>query len=273
MLQENEIRKRYSLGDRHFGKIRLRHAQLRKLNLSRANFQGADLSYANFKDSDLSYADFTQAYLNESNLMGVNLKNATLVGTSLIKTLLTNADLTGANLREAFLTKAVLTKVNLTKANLSGALLTDAELTGANLQGAIYSPKTQFPQKFNPVAAGMVQQSSVESLIQKKVTVAELIQSFNQVTECSNHYLGGTLTAKYLKSSRPKREWLEKFQIDCLGKITFSGNISDNVTTLQLGYFQEWVSVFIKSCSLIIQDFANVVKKKNIDLVNTILKS
>ncbi|TVQ48024.1 MAG: pentapeptide repeat-containing protein [Gloeocapsa sp. DLM2.Bin57] len=270
---ELEIRKRYSLGDRQFPNIRLRRAQLKGIKLAQANLKGADLSYANLRDADLSYADLSNAYLNETNLIGANLTGAILHSASLIKALLANADLKNANLTEAFLTKAVLSNVSLIKANLSGAYLNEADLTGIQLQGAIFTPKTQFPGYFNPLTAGMVQKSSVDSLIQQKVTITQLLTSFNQVADCSNHYLGNILTAKYLNSSRPPREWLNNFQIDSQGKITFTDNINAPVTTLQLQYFQEWVGAFIKSCSLIIQDFAKVIKSKNIELVNTILKS
>ena len=270
---ELEIRKRYSLGDRQFPNIRLRHAQLKGIKLAQANLKGADLSYANLREADLSHADLSNAYLNETNLVGANLKGAILNHTSLIKAILADANLTGANLSEAFLTKAFLTNVDLTKANLSGTYLHDADLTGTLLDGAFFTPKTQFPGYFNPLAAGMVQKTSVESLIQQKVTITELLTSFNQVAQCSSHYLGNILTAKYLNSSRPPREWLSNFKIDSQAKIAFAGNINTPITTLQLEYFKEWVAAFIKACSLIIQDFGKVLKSKDIELVNTILKS
>lgn len=268
---ELEIRKRYSAGDRQFQSIKLRHAQLKGIKLAQANLRGSDLSYANLRGADLSYADLSDAYLNETNLIDANLKGAILNKASLIKALLANADLTNANLTEAYLTKAFLTNVNLIRADLSGTYLNDADLTGTQFTGAIYTQKTQFPRNFNPRLAGMTQKSSVDSLIQQKVTVAQLLTSFNQVAECSNHYLGNILTAKYLKSSRPQREWLSNFTVDSVGKITFNGALNTQVTTLQLQYFQEWIGAFIKACSMIIQDFAKVIKNKQIELVNTIL--
>lgn len=270
---ELEIRKRYSAGDRQFQSIKLRHAQLKGIKLSQANLRGADLSYANLRGADLSYADLSNAYLNETNLIDANLKGAILNQASLIKALLANANLANANLSEAYLTKAFLTNVTLIKADLSGTYLHDADLTGTDLTGAIYTQKTQFPLNFKPRMAGMTQKSSVDSLRQQKITVAQLLTSFNQVAECGHHYLGNTLTAKYLKSSRPQREWLNNFSVDSLGKITFNGAQDTHLTTMQLQHVQEWIEAFIKASSLIIQDFSKVIKNKNIDLVNTILES
>lgn len=271
MVQNLEIRRLYLAGDRQFINLRLRHAQLRHLKLSDANFQGSDLSYANLKNTDLSRANLSNAYFNEANLMGCNLYGAILTRTSLIKANLIGANLVGARLHDAFLTKANLMNVNFSKADLSGAYLNSADVTGANFTGAIYTQKTQFPEKFDPTTWGMVKKSSVDSLIQQKVTVTQLLYSFNQIAECSIHYLGPTITAKYLKSSRPAREWLTHFQIDSLSKITFDGSLEILVTTLQMEYFKEWITAFIKTCSLIIQDFQRVIKQKEISLINTIL--
>ncbi|ELR98570.1 pentapeptide repeat-containing protein [Gloeocapsa sp. PCC 73106] len=276
MLKDNaelEIRKRYSSGDRQFQNIKLRHAQLKGIKLTQANLKGADLSYANLRGADLSYADLSNAYLNETNLIDANLRGAILNRASLIKALLANADLTNANLTEAYLTKAFLTNVNLIKANLSGTYLHDADLTGTKFTEAVYTPQTQFPLLFNPRVAGMTQKSSLDSLIQQRITVAQLLTGFNEVAQCSNHYLGNTLTAKYLQSSRPQRDWLSNFTVNSQGEITFDGPINTQVTTLQLQYFQEWIAAFIKACSLIIQDFGKVIKNQKNDLVNTILSS
>lgn len=65
-------------------------------------------------------------------------------------------DLTGANLTGADLRLANLQWANLSEANLSAANLTGADVTGAELHGATYDGLTQWPDGFDPVAAGAV---------------------------------------------------------------------------------------------------------------------
>ena len=97
---------------------------------------GANLSYAN-----LSYANLTGADLRVANFFGANLKGAKLTGRNLLGADFSGADLTGANLQGA----------GLGWVNLFGADLTDADLTGARANG-----DTQWPDGFDPVAAGVI---------------------------------------------------------------------------------------------------------------------
>ncbi len=256
---EFELRKRYALGERTFNQARLRKAELRGMNLSHTSLRGSDLSAANLRGVNLSYADLRECNLNEADLMGANLTGANLNKAFLIKTYLTKANLYKTKLNEACLTGAFLTYVNLTQADLTGAYLNGADLSGANLQGSLYSEQTCFDRHFNPVSAGMRNISTLKPVIEKNIPIEELLTSFNAISQCSNHYLGPSLTAKYLQSSRPEFEWLKKFNINSKAQLSFSGNTKDSVTTRQLKLFQQWVKAFIKSCSLIIQDFNKII--------------
>jgi len=64
--------------------------------------------------------------------------------------------LSGAALSGADLTEANLTGADLTEANLTGADLTGADLTGADLTDARANGDTQWPDGFDPVAAGVI---------------------------------------------------------------------------------------------------------------------
>ena len=58
-------------------------------------------------------------------------------------------DLSRADLREANMNDALLWNADLTGTDLSGA-----NLWKANLSGAVYDANTQWPEGFNPEAAG-----------------------------------------------------------------------------------------------------------------------
>lgn len=85
----------------------------------------------------------------------VDLTRADLAGIDL-----SGVDLSGQDLRNVDFTDANLTDANLSNANLQGADLTRATLSGANLagtdlRGAIASPRTVWPEGFDPDARGV----------------------------------------------------------------------------------------------------------------------
>ena len=103
-------------------------------------------------------------YLNEiipkTRCSNVNLSNADLSEVDLSNATLYQADLTGANLSAATLNYTDLQEANLSGANMQetrlyGSDLREANLEGTDLSGAKYNKFTQFPEAFDPNAAGM----------------------------------------------------------------------------------------------------------------------
>ena len=92
------------------------------------------------------YAIEPGADLSGRNLSGRNLSGRNLSG----------ANLSRADLSRADLSRARLTRADLARANLRGANLKGANLRGANLKGAVADTDTQWPEGFNPVAAGVI---------------------------------------------------------------------------------------------------------------------
>jgi hypothetical protein len=69
---------------------------------------------------------------------------------------LSGRNLSGRNLSGADLSRVRLTRADLTRANLRGANLKGANLRGANLKGAFADTDTQWPEGFDPKAAGVI---------------------------------------------------------------------------------------------------------------------
>lgn len=149
------------LSGMNLSEVNLRRADLTAAELTHANLAESQLNWANLSDSTLvdanlhranligamlHAADLTKANLSEAILNGANLSNATLQAANLRE-----ADLNWANLAEANLRDANLGEANLLWANLSAA-----DLTGATLTDAHYNLHTQWPERFNPEAAGAV---------------------------------------------------------------------------------------------------------------------
>lgn len=125
----------------------------------------------------------TIVYLNGANLTKTDLIGHILVRADLSYTYLSEADLSGAALLTTNLHGAILENINLAGAELNSADLSDAALEGAKmnnqtdlrgtiLQGAKYNVRTiqvknvqgnlltleptQWPQGFDPIAAGAI---------------------------------------------------------------------------------------------------------------------
>lgn len=124
------------------------------------NFEEADLNNANLQKAELSGVNFNKAHLfnaklQEADLFGANLQDANLVG----------AEFQGAILAEVNFCNAKMMGANLKNANLNGANLSSAEiylmnngykLGGINVEGATYNDTTQWPEGFDPEAAGAI---------------------------------------------------------------------------------------------------------------------
>lgn len=101
--------------------------------------------------------------------------------------------------------------------------------------------------------------------LEVKVTIAELVNALNHLTEFSSNYVGTKLTANYWQLSRPNFDWLDNFQINHSAKIAFSGVITEPVSALQHQRVKEWTAAFIKRCSQIIQDLPTMIEQKGLD--------
>ena len=166
--------------------LNLRGAELEQSVLRRSDLSGAKLDEANLTDADLRRANLEDAHLYWSNLRESDLRGSVMVGANLM-----GADMEGADLSGADLTFAVLNGANLTNATLRGTTLVDADLNwtnftgadldGANLSGArlgwadlsavsldtvdltraYYNSQTQWPDGFDPAAAGCIRQGDL----------------------------------------------------------------------------------------------------------------
>ena len=130
----------------------LEYANLYVASLYGASLDGAILRLANLELANLSGADLDGANLSQANLAGTNLREA-----SLVKATPYRANLSGANLELANLDGAILRLANLRGANLRGANLRDPFLNpAADLSGAFADKDTQWPDGFDPEAAGVI---------------------------------------------------------------------------------------------------------------------
>ncbi|NEP86081.1 MAG: pentapeptide repeat-containing protein [Okeania sp. SIO2C2] len=107
---------------------------LSALRLNETKLLGADLRGANLVEANLRKTNLGTANLTETKLLGAYLSEAYLVTTNL-----RGADLRGTDLREADLRGTNLSGTNLSGADLSGADLRGTNLSGADLRGTYFN--------------------------------------------------------------------------------------------------------------------------------------
>jgi hypothetical protein len=127
----------------------LREADLHRADLRGVDLDDASLRWANLIGTDLGNND--DAISPRATLIGADLSNAGLSGADMSHAQLFEADLHGADLRGVNLNDANLNSTNLSAANLNGA-----DLGNAKLYKAKYDRHTQWPEGFDPAAAGAV---------------------------------------------------------------------------------------------------------------------
>jgi hypothetical protein len=294
-----ELKSRYALGERNFEGAELQGANLSYLNLvdinlSYANLKGADLSYCDLKRSflkrtelvkakliranldgafmeraNLNQADLSKASLNQAQMYRASLAMAQINGAYLNQTNLKGAYLKGAYLNGTYLNGANLGEANLNGAFLNGACLKKAFLQQTNFRGAVFNQNTRFDPGFEPMAAGM--EKVVED---KKVTVEDLLDSLNSISQCSIQLLGNIATVKYWELARPHFDWIKSFQIDRAGQITFSGSLSEAIDKERLEWSQKWIDSFMNLGAQVIHDFPKLInQQKRRQLLSTLNSS
>jgi uncharacterized protein YjbI with pentapeptide repeats len=302
-ITANTLKSMYKSGERDFAQTDLSNLMLSGINLSGSNLKGANLQSTNLSHADLSETCLDLADLYQTNLTNVkldraslklanlhksNLNHATLIETNLQKSKLISSSLQQANLIKANLTEAYLSLSDLEQAQIHNSCLYKADLNGIKperasfkgsdlrrislvnkvfLKGAFYDRNTLFDAEFDPISAGM--KAIVES-DNVKITIEEVLATFNYLSQCSNQFLGNKITLKYWQSSRPSDDWLKQFEIDRSTKATFAGEVTGTITAEQLKAIQTWSNVFIQYCSQVIVDFASIIQKQHLLVLNEI---
>ena len=132
--------------------IKTKIESLLEVNTGKSDFTKDDQVVTDFLTAKFLHATLTNARMNGSDLC-----RARLIGANLQNADLSKADLMGANLCRANLSGANLSGARLIFSYLMGADLSGANLWEADLKEAKYDQTTIWPDGFDPVAAGAIQ--------------------------------------------------------------------------------------------------------------------
>jgi uncharacterized protein YjbI with pentapeptide repeats len=119
-------------------------------DLSGLDMQNSDLKKMSLVYRKLRGADFSGSDLSHASLQGCDLRAAVFANANLTHTTFYQADLRGANLREATLVKNDFREARLEGADFRGAMTEEIDFR------ATYNKSTQWPEGFDPDAAGAV---------------------------------------------------------------------------------------------------------------------
>ena len=270
----------YKAGRRDFSRIELSHVDLSTVDLSAVNFSGSDLTNVNFSAATLAKANFRGAYLDrailtksnlseanlqgaelgqasieDSNLAGANFSRSNLTGAKLMASTLSSTDLGQASLEGANLERADLSNANVEQTNLKNANLKSANLTGVNLEqalleDALYNTETQFPDRFNPLQAGMQladarwekAESAIEQYKDGKRDFSRI--DLSKLRMCQADFSEANLTAADLSQA--------DFSAANLSKTTLRGAILNDSKLKQANLTQaDMRGAYLENCQLI----------------------
>lgn len=96
---------------------------------------------------------------------------------------------------------------------------------------------------------------------QENVTIKDFLDLLNHVSEFTSKYIGAKLTINCWQLTRPDFEGLENFHINGT-EITFSGEITEDISCLQRYWIKEWVLAFIRQGCKIIKNLPILIDEK-----------
>ncbi len=94
-------------------------------------------------------------------------------------------------------------------------------------------------------------------------SLKEFIAALNVLSHFTTKYLGTAVIVNYLKTSRPKDDWLQSFEIDRSARIQMPNaanqDMSQPISPEQLQLLRNWVHSFVERCTRVIRDLPQLV--------------
>jgi hypothetical protein len=94
-------------------------------------------------------------------------------------------------------------------------------------------------------------------------TLKEFVAALNVLSHFTTKYLGTAVIVNYLKTSRPRNDWLQSFEIDRGARIQVPNaanqDMSQPISPEQLQLLRNWVHSFVERCTRVIRDLPQLV--------------
>ncbi len=101
----------------------------------------------------------------------------------------------------------------------------------------------------------------------KALTLAEVLEHFNKVSDIAQKYLGKTIVANYWRGTRPYSSWFTDFTVTNQARVVCQSYQSTRDVFLseeQLKHLQSWLEAFIRQCQRVLPQFTKQLQKAGI---------
>ncbi|WP_448514815.1 hypothetical protein [Parathermosynechococcus lividus] len=101
----------------------------------------------------------------------------------------------------------------------------------------------------------------------KALTLAEVLEQFNNVGDVAQKYLGKMIVANYWRGTRPYSSWFADFSINNEGHVlcqSYQSTRDIYLTQEQLEHLEGWLVAFINQCQRILPQFTKQLQKSGV---------
>lgn len=112
------------------------------------------------------------------------------------------------------------------------------------------------------------------SSVSQLLSLAEVLETYNQVSQVAKKYLGELIIANYWRCTRPHSSWFADFEVNGSAEIVCQNPRSTKEIFLnpeQIQQMQDWLDGFIGQCSRILPQFKRQLEKAGITAKTEVL--
>lgn len=137
----------------------------------------------------------------------------------------------------------------------------------ANLEQKLFALLGLGEQSQDLTEITLPQLEETKSTAAKVLTLAEVLEHFNKVSDIAQKYLGKMIVANYWQGTRPYSSWFADFAVTHEGRVVCQSYQSARDVFLseeQLEHLQSWLEAFIRQCQRVLPQFTKQLQKAGV---------
>lgn len=111
--------------------------------------------------------------------------------------------------------------------------------------------------------------SALTSQPQASISLADALETVNQVGGMAKKYLGEMITRNYWQTSRPHSSWFADYEVSPKAEILYCHHRTPQeilLTPEQLDQLQAWLNAFVRQCQQVLPQFSRMLKKSGLEV-------
>ncbi|XFA73195.1 hypothetical protein RYO59_001433 [Thermosynechococcaceae cyanobacterium Okahandja] len=143
----------------------------------------------------------------------------------------------------------------------------------ANLEGKLFALMGLVPKSAEPVSEitlplqDAAAEDTAATPAPKAVTLAEVLEHFNNVGNVAQKYLGKMIVANYWRGTRPYSSWFADFGVNSEGQVfcqSYQSTRDIYLSEEQLEHLDGWLTAFVNQCQRILPQFKKQLQKSGV---------